>query len=131
MVGFTGTSSAATTDLANNPLLQDVNEGWLHKIRTKAPSRVLDDGELSTAPTKANYVAAGVEVVDGDATNVATAKADYANPDALAFDALDLIDPWHRSGTALAVKTGRAAFRESGCQYVSIQVVDVTLNIKT
>lgn len=106
MIGFNGTSAASTTDLDENPLLQDVNEGWLHKIRTHAPDRVLNDGELSTAPDKAIYVAAGVEVVDGDATNTATARADYANLDALAFDMLDLLDPWHRSDTDLVVIVG-------------------------
>ncbi|QSR17492.1 phage major capsid protein, P2 family [Novosphingobium sp. KA1] len=116
MIGFNGTSAAATTDRTANPLLQDVNEGWLHKIRTSAPDRVIDDGELSTyAPaegenpatgTKAIYVAAGVEVVDPDATNVATAKADFANLDALAFDMLDLLDPWNRGDTDLVVIVG-------------------------
>ena len=61
MIGFNGTSAAAATDRVANPLLQDVNEGWLHKIRTNAPDRVLDDGALTTNPTKAIYVAAGVE----------------------------------------------------------------------
>ncbi|MFC0206441.1 phage major capsid protein, P2 family [Novosphingobium soli] len=106
MIGFNGTSVATQTDRAANPLLQDVNEGWLHKIRTHAADRVLDDGELSTAPAKAIYVAGGVEVVDGDGTNVDTAEADYANLDALAFDALDLLDPWHRSDTDLVVIVG-------------------------
>lgn len=106
MIGFNGTSAAATTNVVANPLLQDVNEGWLHKIRTHAAARVLSDGDLSTDPTKAIYVAAGVEVVDGDGTNIATAQADYANLDALAFDALDLIDPWHRSDTDLVVIVG-------------------------
>jgi len=106
MIGFNGTSAAAATNVGTNPLLQDVNEGWLHKIRTHAEERVLDDGALSTDPTKAIYVAAGVEVVDADATNVATADADYANLDALAFDALDLLDPWHRSDTDLVVIVG-------------------------
>ncbi|CCA91326.1 phage major capsid protein, P2 family [Novosphingobium sp. PP1Y] len=106
MIGFNGTSAAASTDVVANPLLQDVNEGWLHKIRTHAGSRVLNDGDLSVDPTKAIYVAAGVEVVDGDATNTASAEADYANLDALAFDALDLLDPWHRSDTDLVVIVG-------------------------
>ncbi|WP_449472016.1 phage major capsid protein, P2 family [Sphingobium chungangianum] len=106
MIGFNGTSAAAATNVGVNPLLQDVNEGWLHKIRTHAEERVLDDGALSTAPTKAIYVAAGVEVVDADATNVDTADADFANLDALAFDALDLLDPWHRSDTDLVVIVG-------------------------
>lgn len=33
MIGFNGTSAAATTKRAANPLLQDVNIGWLQKIR--------------------------------------------------------------------------------------------------
>ncbi|SNS20093.1 phage major capsid protein, P2 family [Sphingomonas laterariae] len=106
MIGFNGTSAAAGTDRVANPLLQDVNEGWLHKIRTRAPARYLDDGALTANPTKAIYVASGVEVVDADATNIATAKADYANLDALAFDALDLLDPWHRGDTDLVVIVG-------------------------
>lgn len=106
MIGFNGTSVAATTDRAANPLLQDVNEGWLHKIRTRAEERVLNDGALTAGGTEAIYVAAGVEVVDQAASNVETAEADFANLDALAFDALDLLDPWHRSDTDLVVIVG-------------------------
>ncbi|MFC4256672.1 phage major capsid protein, P2 family [Altererythrobacter xixiisoli] len=106
MIGFNGTSAAPQTDRAANPLLQDVNEGWLHKIRTHAPERCLDNGALTEGGTKAIYVSAAGEVVDGDATNVDTADADYANLDALAFDALDLLDPWHRSDTDLVVIVG-------------------------
>lgn len=106
MIGFNGTSVAANTDRAANPLLQDVNEGWLHKIRTHAAARVLNDGDLTSGATKAIYVDAKVEVVDADATNTADAGADYANLDALAFDALDLLDPWHRSDTDLVVIVG-------------------------
>lgn len=106
MIGFNGTSAAAATNVGNNPLLQDVNEGWLHKIRTHAEERVVADGALTSGGTQAIYVASGVEVVDADATNVATAEADFANLDALAFDALDLLDPWHRSDTDLVVIVG-------------------------
>lgn len=112
MIGFNGTSAAATTNPANNPLLQDVNEGWLHKIRTKAPARVLDDGALTAGGTDAIYVASSVEVVDGEASNVDTAEADYANLDALAFDALDLLDPWHRSDTDLVAIVGWALVKD-------------------
>lgn len=108
MIGFNGTSAAATTDRVANPLLQDVNEGWLHKIRTRAPSRNLQDGALTVNPTKAIYVAsgAGVEVLNAAGTNTATADADYANLDALAFDALSLLDPWHRADTDLVCIVG-------------------------
>lgn len=112
MIGFNGTSAAVATDRVANPQLQDVNEGWLHKIRTHAADRVLDDGALTSGGTKAIYVAGGVEVVDGDATNVATAEADYANLDAVAFDALDLLDPWHRGDTDLVVIVGWALVKD-------------------
>jgi P2 family phage major capsid protein len=115
MIGFNGTSAAATTNRAANPLLQDVNEGWLHKIRTHADERVLDDGALTDGPDKAIYVAADVdivEVIDGEVTNADTAKADYANLDAVAFDALDLLDPWNRSDTDLVVIVGWALVKD-------------------
>ncbi|WP_324698760.1 MULTISPECIES: phage major capsid protein, P2 family [Novosphingobium] len=116
MIGFNGVEAADDTDRDEFPLLQDVNEGWLHKIRTYAPSRVVDDGDLSTyvpaagnepaTGAKAIYVAFGVEVVDGAGSNTDTAEADYANLDALAFDALDMLDPWHRGDTDLVVIVG-------------------------
>ena len=96
MIGFNGNSVAVATDLATNPKLQDVNEGWLHKLRTRAPERVLDDGALSGAGD-AIYVgegAIGVEV-------------DYVNLDALAYDAVNLLDEWHRDDTDLVVIVGR------------------------
>ena len=43
MIGFNGTSRAPTSNLAANALLQDVNVGWLQKIRTKAPERYLKE----------------------------------------------------------------------------------------
>ena len=41
MIGFNGTSIAKDTDIVANPLLQDVNKGWLQKQREENPSRVL------------------------------------------------------------------------------------------
>jgi P2 family phage major capsid protein len=43
MIGWNGTSRAATSDLVANPLLQDVNIGWLEKYRLYSPARVLDE----------------------------------------------------------------------------------------
>lgn len=96
-IGFHGTSVAATTDLVANPRLQDVNKGWLHKIRTYAPERVLDDGAL-TAAGKAIYVA---ETDDA-------AKRDYVNLDALVKDVTEnLLDEWHADADDLVVMIGR------------------------
>lgn len=91
MIGFNGTSRAATSDLATNPLLQDVNVGWLQEYRTVAPSRVLSDGP--SAPVNTINVGVG---------------GDYANIDALVYDAINnLIDPWHRKDTGLVAIVGR------------------------
>lgn len=97
MIGFNGTSAAATTDRVANPLLQDVNVGWLEKIRDNAPARVLSDGGLTVDPTKAIYVHA-----DG---NVGV-TVDYKTLDGLVFDAKLLIDEWHREDTELVVIVG-------------------------
>jgi P2 family phage major capsid protein len=95
MIGWHGTSAAAQTDRTANPLLQDVNLGWLHKIRTHAPAQVLDDGDLSGAG-KAIYVAPGEVGVE----------VDYRNLDAVVLDAKSLIPEWHRGRTDLVVIVG-------------------------
>jgi hypothetical protein len=40
-IGFNGVSRAATSDRAQNPLLQDVAVGWLQKYRNDVPERVM------------------------------------------------------------------------------------------
>jgi len=102
MIGWNGTSRADTTDITANPLLQDVNLGWLYKIRTYAPERVVSDGELTTDATKAIYVAAGTPGTD----------VDFVNLDALVFDAIELLDEWHRDDTDLVVIVGRDLLQE-------------------
>ncbi|MBC7907046.1 MAG: phage major capsid protein, P2 family [Rhodospirillaceae bacterium] len=80
-IGWNGTSAAATTDLAANPLLQDVNKGWLQVIREQAPQRHLS----------------GLKIGPQDG-------ADYRNFDAAVFDAVNnLIAPWHRRDSGLVV----------------------------
>lgn len=91
MVGFHGTSAAAATDPVANPLLQDVNIGWLQQYRDNAPKRVMTGGDK---PGK---------VVIGKG-----AGADYKNLDALVFDAVSsLIAPWHQKNAGLVVILGR------------------------
>jgi len=118
MIGWNGTSVAATTDPVANPLLQDVNLGWLYKIRTHAPERVLADGDLTVksdgtdnAGLKAIYVADGV-LYNEDEDIAVTAEADYANIDALAYDLIELMDEWHRDDTDLVVICGRDLVHE-------------------
>lgn len=91
MIGFNGTSAAATTNRATNPLLQDVNIGWLQQYRNNAPQRVMKSGKAAD------------KIVIGTGTD-----ADYNNLDALVFDAISsLIDPWHRKDPGLVVILGR------------------------
>lgn len=113
MIGWHGEEAAADTDRAANPMLQDVNEGWLHKIRTHAPEQVFDDGDLTVyndgtdhADLQAIYVKAGVDLYDESADNAVAAKADYASLDALVLDAKRLLPEWHRGDTDLVVIVG-------------------------
>lgn len=83
-IGWHGTSAADEADLDTNPLLQDINTGWLQHIRTGAAQRVLDAIKIG-----------GVE------------GADYRNLDAAVFDASnELLDPWHRRDTGIVVICG-------------------------
>lgn len=88
MIGFNGTSAAATTDRTANPLLQDVNVGWLQKYRDNAPTRVLNEGAV-----------AGKVTIGG--------AGDYAGIDGLVYDAVQLLDPWHRKRPDLVVMISR------------------------
>lgn len=115
MIGFYGTSAAAQTDLDANPLLQDVNIGWLHKIRTDAPQQVMDDGSLTVHndgsdddATQAIYVKPGVTLYDGNVANSAVdAAADYSSLDALVRDALRGIHEQYADDNDLVVIVGR------------------------
>lgn len=81
MIGFNGTKAAATTDRSANPLLQDVNIGWLQRLRTAKPTAVLD----------------GAKIGNKD-------DADYKHADAAVYDAVnELIEPWHRDGELVVI----------------------------
>jgi P2 family phage major capsid protein len=76
-IGWNGTSAAATTNLTTNPLLQDVNIGWLQQYRTYAAERVMSE-----------------VVADSDAVKIGS-TGDYKNLDALVMDVVaNLIEPW-------------------------------------
>jgi P2 family phage major capsid protein len=94
MIGFNGASRAASSDRAANPMLQDVNKGWLQHYREQAPQRVMDHGAVAG---KITIGAAG----------------DYKNLDALVYDAkTSLIDPWHRQDTQLVAILGDALMKD-------------------
>jgi P2 family phage major capsid protein len=90
MIGFNGLSAASETDRVANPLLEDVNKGWLQHYRTTSPERVMDE-----------VVAASGEVTVGS-------TGDYKNLDALVYDVVhSMLDPWHRESQDLVVLVGR------------------------
>ncbi|CAE6841514.1 hypothetical protein R69746_06945 [Paraburkholderia aspalathi] len=94
-IGFNGASRAATSDRDKNPLLQDVNKGWLQKYREQAAQRVMS------------------EVVNQSGKVRVGPGADYENLDALVYDALsNLVDPWYRDDTALVVICGRGLLHD-------------------
>lgn len=89
MVGWNGTQAAVETDRVAFPLLQDVNVGWLEKIRTKAPQQVKTEGAVGT----------------GKVTVGAT--GDYKSLDALVFDAVQMLAEHHRQRRDLVVLIDR------------------------
>lgn len=89
MIGFNGTSAADETNRSTNPLLQDVNIGWLQKIRTSAADRVM------------------TEVVEDSGKVTLGATGDYKTLDGIVFDAIQALEPWHRKHPNLVVLVDR------------------------
>ncbi len=89
MIGWNGTSAAATTDRAANPLLQDVNIGWMKKLQTNAAARYMTEG------ANAGEIRVGP-------------NGDYANFDELVHDMRsNLLQPWYaRDNTFIACVSG-------------------------
>jgi len=80
MIGWKGTSAAATTNRVANPLLQDVNIGWLEKLRLSDPARVISEALPGIGKVRIGLT------------------GDYVDLDALVYDLINnIIDPWHRT----------------------------------
>lgn len=89
-IGWNGVSRAASSNPLTNPLLQDVNIGWLQKMRTENAARVMS------------------EVVDGSGKIEIGGGKDFENIDALVFAMVnELIEPWYQEDTELVVICGR------------------------
>ncbi|WJR28919.1 phage major capsid protein, P2 family [Pseudomonas mosselii] len=106
MIGFNGTSAALATDRANNPLLQDVNKGWLQKIREGAADHVMDEGAVAGKVTVGGTKVIKVAGVDTEISG------DYQTLDGLVFDAIQMLAPWHRSRPDLVVLVSRDLMHE-------------------
>ena len=92
MVGWNGTSIANNTDLTTNENLEDVNKGWIQKLREGRPANVIS--EVAAASGKIQ-VGGSVAAANG-----------YKNLDALVFDIKRGLDPWHRNRTDLVAICG-------------------------
>lgn len=88
MIGWNGIKAAADTDRTANPLLQDVNKGWLQIVRDQAPQQILTEG---ATPGKIQIGGLG----------------DYKNLDSLVFDVSLMIDEEYRDGGDLVAIIGR------------------------
>jgi P2 family phage major capsid protein len=95
MIGLNGTSAAATTNRTNNPLLQDVNIGWLQKIRTDAADQVFDEGATT-----------------GKVTYGPKAGNDYKTLDGLVYDNVQRLHPTFREDPRLRVFVGRSLMHD-------------------
>ncbi|AVS66654.1 phage major capsid protein, P2 family [Paracidovorax avenae] len=104
MIGFNGLQAAADTDLTKFPLLQDVNIGWLEKLRQEAPAQVMK------------------EVVPNSKKIRIGAGGDYANLDALVYDiSKTLIAPAYQEDPKLVALTGRDLMHDKLFPLVSDQ----------
>ncbi|MBK1725707.1 phage major capsid protein, P2 family [Halorhodospira neutriphila] len=89
MIGFNGTQAAATTDRTTNTMLEDVNVGWIQKLRDEASQRVMTEGAT----------AGEIQVGHSD--------GDYRNLDALVYDMRSsLLGPWYARNTTFMVLAG-------------------------
>ena len=89
MIGWNGTSAAAATDRVANPLLQDVNIGWLQDMRTNNAARVMSEG------------------VEGSNKIRIGQGGDYKTLDALVMDAKhSLLPSWQRNRTDMVAICG-------------------------
>lgn len=92
MIGFNGTSVAATTNKGTSPLLQDVNIGWLQKLR------LFGSG---------SHVLAAGEKVDNKVVIAPGSAGDYKNVHALVVDAVhNLLPSWARNDPSLVAILG-------------------------
>ncbi len=96
MVGWNGVAAVDDTDPEENPLGEDVNIGWLQKLRLEKPDHVLGRAMVTTGGVTTATGAAAPIYIGPDADHAA---GDYKNIDALAYDLIAGMPSWARSST--------------------------------
>lgn len=99
-IGFRGTHVAVESNLAVHPNLEDMNIGWLQELRLKSPGQVMGSTTVPGASDRIEGVTTAQPIKIGPAE-------EYKNLDALVYDGIELLDPWHRERTDLIVICGR------------------------
>ncbi|WER20909.1 phage major capsid protein, P2 family [Providencia stuartii] len=95
MIGFNGVTRAKKSNREVNKLLQDVNIGWLQKVRNDAPEHVVSDVKDENGAVISKTIRVG-------------AGGDFFNLDALVMSAVDdLIDEEYQDDTDIVVICGR------------------------
>lgn len=100
MVAWNGQRAGKKTNLEENPLLQDVNEGWLAKLAKYSPKNLLGinpDGSVSDEKIKLGK------------------EGEYKNLDSFVFELMaSLLDPWYVATDDLVVMVGREVWTAHG-----------------
>ncbi|QBY46935.1 phage major capsid protein, P2 family (plasmid) [Arsenophonus nasoniae] len=96
MIGFNGIKREKTSDRRQNAKLQDVNIGWLQKIRNDAKTHVMANITDSQGKVTSSTIRIGE-------------KGDYKNLDALVMDTVErVIDEVYQDDTDLVIICGRS-----------------------
>ncbi len=96
MIGFNGVKREKTSDRRQNAKLQDVNIGWLQKIRNDAKTHVMANITDSQGKVTSSTIRIGE-------------KGDYKNLDALVMDTVErVIDEMYQDDTDLVIICGRS-----------------------
>lgn len=111
MIGWHGASRAVNSDRTANPLLQDVNLGWLKHLKTKAPERVLNEGTKEAGKIRIGK------------------NGDFSSVDAMVMDMVNnLIEEWYQEDTGLVVVIGREIFNDKFFDLVNDNTVPTERN---
>lgn len=96
MVGWNGVEAAEDTDAEDNPLGEDLNIGWLQKLRLEKADHVMGRATVTAGGVTTATGAAAPIYIGPDAD---TADGDFKNIDALAYDLIAGMPSWARSST--------------------------------
>lgn len=95
-VGFNGVEAADDTDAEDNPLGEDVNIGWLHKLRLERPDHVMGRATVTAGGVTTATGAAAPIYIGPDSNH---SEGDYKNIDALAYELIAGMPSYARAST--------------------------------